>query len=181
MVKPTWERSKSTPPSASFPQALDLARDAVDDMLEADLLTDFGLVEMERGNFSAARAHFSEARDFAQSFEYVESVAYADYNMAEALIAESRLDEAEAMLRQTGETAERLNENYLELFIDLAIARIAARRGDSERALSIAESVRVRAAAAGVRRAELEALMHIAEAQLLLAAIQMRNARLRLP
>lgn len=160
------ERGELAAAQRAFDRALSLSRDAVDEPLEADLQIDFGALEIERGNTMGARAHFREGRDFALALDYQESANYADYNIAETFVIDGNLERAEAMLRSAAQTATAQSDSYLALFIDLAMARISARRGQTDRALSIAEDVRTRAVNAEVRRAELVALLEIAEAKL---------------
>lgn len=160
------ERAEADAAEREFGRALTLAQQSADDMLEADLYIDLGLVELDRGAFDAARARFHEARDFAQLFDYAAAVAYADYNTAEALIAEGQFAAAQELLARADAQAEAIDEGYLALFIDIAAARLALRLGESARALDIATDVQNRAREMGVRRAEVEALMQIAEAEL---------------
>lgn len=173
------ERSDASAAEREFTRALALAQQSVDEMLEADLYIDFGLLEIDRGNYAGARRRFAEARAFALSFDYAPSVAFADYNTAESFLLEGQLDQAERLLASTRSQAEALNERYLLLFIDLAAGRIAASRGDHRRALDIANGVRERAAVAGMRRPELEAVMLAGEVQLSLgeADAAEQNAR----
>lgn len=162
------ERSENEAAELEFNRAMTLAQEAVDDMLEADLNIDLGLVTMSRGDFVAARAQFEQAKTFAQSFDYAPAVAYADFNTAQAYLEEGQLDRAETMLRETKQYATSQHDQYLGLFADLALARIALMRGEGERASGIAANVHDEANTTGVRRVELEALMQIAEADLML-------------
>lgn len=162
------ERGEVIGAEREFRRAFELAEASDDDALIANLYIDLGLVEIERGHFQAARDRFTEGRDFALSLGYADTVAYADYNAAEALIAEGKFDLADSALRSAAQTARDVSDKYLGLYIDLAAARIAMLRREPQRALDIARDVRVRAAGAGVRRAELEASVRIAEAQLAL-------------
>jgi tetratricopeptide (TPR) repeat protein len=162
------ERGEVNAAEREFKRSFELAEMSGDDALVANLFLDLGLVEIERGNLPAARRQFTDAREFAVALDYPEAVAYADYNAAEALIGEGQLNEADALLRSARQAAEAQNDSYLMLFVDLAAARLSSRRGEHQRALDIAQGVRARADEGGVRRAEVEALMQVAESQLAL-------------
>ena len=77
------ERSETEAAEREFLIAMQLAQEGGDEELEADLSIDLGLVELERGNYRAAHAHFNYGRDFARSFDYLASVSYADFNAIE--------------------------------------------------------------------------------------------------
>src|SRR5262249_48274507 len=121
--------------------ALQLADSVSNDRLSVDIGIDLGNASFAAGDAASALQQFADAEAFAASIPYAAAVAYARYNAALVLLPTSRLDEAAANLRSV--SADR--DVYLQLYIDLATADLAARRNDLRRALDMVENVRTRA------------------------------------
>lgn len=126
-----------------YEDALALARTDVPDRLSRELRA-LANVEAALGHAADAEAHYREAIALNRREGYLVGLAIDLNNLAELLIHQDRLDEADAMIRESRTYADGVDV-HLVTYLTLNAAVLGYRRGDVAAAAAHAHACRVQA------------------------------------
>ena len=118
-------------------QALELYEQLGNLAKQGDVLSNLGYYAYFQGDWNEAREWYERARDVFLRTGNVVDAAIDDGNIGEILVYQGRLDEAEALLRETLRVFKASGVRAVEVFVTTLLAATASRSGRFEEATAI--------------------------------------------
>ncbi len=110
---------------ALLQSALDVWRTLANISAQANVLNNLGVLFHLQGNYQQALAFLEEARQCAERSGYTRFVGFSLTSLGDLLIDLEMWTAAQALYSQALEVAQKIDERFMLLYLELALARIA--------------------------------------------------------
>jgi tetratricopeptide (TPR) repeat protein len=114
----------------SYTSALNYWQQVENPIWLSNLLNNLGVLEQMMGNYEQAIRSFDQALDFARSCNYARMEAYILTGIADIYAELQANEQADQVYHMAAAIADRAQEHFLQVYINVQAAALAGQRGD---------------------------------------------------